>query len=540
MLTPEQITALVEAIRDGTYTIEDAFEDIATGQYGEDVRKAMYAGLLACYHDGKAGAADAYARQEIASLRAEVAAISTLEEGSTTGDAELIAARTDYSGKTWANLKAAIVGAYQHDMRFVVINATNVGDYGGTCDNFPMQSIVYANSSWCEDLPATGLFWLRTYAGSTTTDRYAMQTAYHVSDGKRYIRIKPYNTAWGPWKTTPAEDPANLTDYAGHIWTSLGDAIREPYKHDMRFVVVNAALMESDYDSLLGNLPMQSICYVHGDWATDYAVPGIQWVITYAGSTGDNRYAMQIAYLVSNGRKYVRTKPAYEDWKPWQASDGHAIDGIYMAFGDSTTYGQVAVTGNRSVNNYPAVVGRALNMTVNNQGVKGQGLLENWDTIMSTVSSIDYTGVKLITVGWAYNDTQQYQNYPLGSYTDDWDSETIIGKYFTIMDEIQSHAPTATVILVTGYGIKGDFQFAINCADGDHTYKEFYDELEKMCNFRGWCCVNQSKGCWVNFRTSDELIGDNVHPTEDGYKVYGNYIAARIASLFANIKMEET
>ena len=53
MLTQEQIAQLIEDIRNGTYTIEDAFADIASGQYGEDVRKAMYAGLLVCRNDGE-------------------------------------------------------------------------------------------------------------------------------------------------------------------------------------------------------------------------------------------------------------------------------------------------------------------------------------------------------------------------------------------------------------------------------------------------------------------------------------------------------
>lgn len=453
MLTPEQITALVEAIRDGTYTIEDAFEDIATGQYGEDVRKAMYAGLLTCYHDGK------------------------------------------------------------NDMRYLSVNQSSMQEtYGSLLENLPPQTVAYVNASWVEDAPFTsGIFWIYTYATlKTTDDKFAIQIAYRVSDGRNCIRIKPAGEPWNDWQVNV---PSEALLQRGNVTSVYGaDADADDIVSDGLWYIPNP--------NSITNLPFAE------------SRPAQMLVVK------NNTVTTQILVSMWDGVTYLRYKVGENAWGAWAAGDKHDVTARYIAFGDSTTYGQVAVAGNRSVNNYPAVVGRALSMVVDNKGVKWQGLLKDWDTIYDTVTSLDYTGVKLITVGWAYNDSEQFLNFPLGTYSDDDEDETIIGKYFTIMDEIQLRAPTATVILVTGYGIKGNFRSAINCADGDHTYEEFYEELEKMCNFRGWCCVNQAKGCWVNHRTSDTLIGDNVHPTEDGYKVYGNYMAARIASLFANIKMD--
>ena len=58
-----------------------------------------------------------------------------------------------------------------------------------------------------------------------------------------------------------------------------------------------------------------------------------------------------------------------------------------------------------------------------------------------------------------------------------------------------------------------------------------------MANLHGWPCINQSKGCCFNKFNASTLIGDNIHPTDEGYGVYGNSIANRVIKYYANIQV---
>jgi len=212
--------------------------------------------------------------------------------------------------------------------------------------------------------------------------------------------------------------------------------------------------------------------------------------------------------------------------------------GRLYAFGDSTTYGQIGGSGGQSANAWPQIIGKALNMNVTNKGVGGQGLCKDWSTIQTNyITNLNMSDATLIAVAWAYNDSTTWASMNRGSYTST-DDTTVMGKYYTIMKQFQQKCPNAQVVLVTGFGHPNDFteQFTnlYTFSDQTCTVKEFYDELEKMANLHGWPCINQAKGTFVNeFNTN--LIGDNIHPTNDGYLKYGNFLAGRFKAIWANI-----
>lgn len=86
-------------------SIQQFLNKILSSRYGKDVRQAIHDGIHQCYEDGKAGAIDLVAREQIANLVAN--------DEDSDGNSELIDIRVGADGKNYPTAGEAVRGQYE-------------------------------------------------------------------------------------------------------------------------------------------------------------------------------------------------------------------------------------------------------------------------------------------------------------------------------------------------------------------------------------------------------------------------------------------
>lgn len=153
--------------------IEQLLKQILGTKLGKDMRQAIHDGIEQCYEDGKVGAVDLVARQRIDNL-------AKLQEGSTTGDAELRDIRVGADGTTYDSAGEAVRGQFAKSLSFThYIGEANSNKYTGNVKKFgnlnPHKSyLIWHNAySTFSDVDES----IKRYLGNTTTSFIMIDTA---------------------------------------------------------------------------------------------------------------------------------------------------------------------------------------------------------------------------------------------------------------------------------------------------------------------------------------------------------------------------
>lgn len=406
------------------------------------------------------------------------------------------------ANKTWSEFQKAI---YSHG---TLANNSDLNDITGTSFYGLSSGSTYTNK------PPIVSGFLVTY---NFQSGICAQIAFELDSSKVYAR-RLLSSTWSDWK---------------------------PYNCDLALTYKGVLDDNTDFDDIKEfSLHGMASGRTYSNNPLPTGVSG--WLeCLYYGSDLGGIYVQNVREFTN---QYSFSRYYINGWSAWFSNNAHDIKNVYYAFGDSTTYGQIGGGSGQSPYNYPKCIGNLLCMTVKNKAVGGQGLIKDWSTIHTNyIDNLDMSDAKLISVGWAYNDSGYYSSMNFGAY-DDTGSTTFIGKYYTIMNEFQTKCPDAQVVLITGYGypdgtvtpmtkptLTEQFTHAYTFADGSKTIKQMYDTLEEMCHLHGWPCINQAKGTCFNEWNADHMIGDQIHPNNDGYKAYGNMIAGKMSALYGNL-----
>ena len=264
-----------------------------------------------------------------------------------------------------------------------------------------------------------------------------------------------------------------------------------------------------------------------------------------------NNFTVQLA-ICSNGAKrgiFIRTyntatNVAQIDWKIIDSDLSRSFK-KYIALGDSITWGHISGSGTnaspfvRADYPYPTTVGNALGLNVTYGAQTGCGWLQlsGNKTAISIVDSIDFSNYNLVTLAFGRNDYNG--NQPLGEKTDMYPNQkSILGAMNYCLKKIYTDAPMINVVVITplNEATKGNSSsnYAYGTANAQgYTLKELCTAIRDLCEEKNINCIDNSKGSIVTaYNVNSGIFIDKLHPTNNFYHVLGQYYAGKIGSFF--------
>lgn len=204
-------------------------------------------------------------------------------------------------------------------------------------------------------------------------------------------------------------------------------------------------------------------------------------------------------------------------------------------FGDSIMWGRDgnSLSSERTVYQIPDIVADSLSVNTINYGVGGQGYMPRNDIppAYDNISSQDLSGVDAVVMCYGVNDGY----VALGDW-DSTDENTVMGQFNKIINYIYTEYPGMQVIVFapfngTNVGTYPDYWYGPrNHQDGYPSRKIMSDTLKQACDYY-WIPYIEQYDSPLNAKTITYYLPDGVHPSDDGYKLIGEWFAAKLRGL---------
>ena len=204
-------------------------------------------------------------------------------------------------------------------------------------------------------------------------------------------------------------------------------------------------------------------------------------------------------------------------------------------FGDSIMWGRDGNGSGSTQTPYtiPKAIAKRLNCTCDNYGVGGQGLIESDGNpnAYDTISGVDLTMYTVMVMCYGVNDGF----HVLGEWNST-DETTIMGQFNKIVNYVFAQNPKIRLIVIAPWngnngGTAPDYWYGPrNNKFGYVSRRILSDTLKTACDYYWIPYIEQYDGP-INPLNIAAALPDGVHPSNEFYKLIGDWVAAKVSGL---------
>ena len=515
--------------------IEQNLELIQTARYGKDVRQAIHDSIHDCYEDGKAGATDLVAREQIANL------VANVPEGSTK-DSELVDIRTGFNGESYTSAGEAVRNGFKKSLTVsdkAVITDSNYLDILETDDlaKAPMNKTYFlAGVSSLKGLPYSpysGVF-LTLAFNESAYPAGVVQLAFSkngTSGSLFYYRMSTgsnENYTFSDWQkvVSKSDELSYYFNFSNKKVTLRDEKLEIP----TGFVVSNDrffSLSEQTVDLSIYGTTDTAVLYADTN-EFPVAVKAVEWTASAALDEG--------CYIIGALSKYDQENPYNEITKLWIPALNDYELAVYssletgIAFiGDSITAGVGAASGTL----YHMMIQKRYNIPCKNYGVGASGISRKGS---NGLSGYGVEGVGSESDGDPKNALDILNTVPstikkfvIASGTNEYGSS----------QTIENFEEALQTLIDALYDRDADFLFItpIRRKDGENPntigkkLSDYVTSMKKICKENGVICIDIYDNSGLNpdnDANNSKYYSDGLHIKTEGHKQVFNAIAEAI------------